>query len=103
MIEVRGYRILVEQEELERKHGDLVIIYENDAAEQAAIQYGTVLGIGDTCWTNEKGEPMGAWCAVGDKVIYAKHAGRTVVDPTDDKVYQIMLDTDILAVIKESE
>ena len=99
MINVKGYRILVKIEEVEvmSKGGIITTIVGTNAErlEKAGQQFGYVVGIGDTCWS-ELGEN---WCEVGDQILFSRHAGRFVFDPTDDEEYMIMNDTDVLAVI----
>ena len=72
----------------------------------AGNQFGTVVGLGDTCWgSKEFNKP---WCKVGDRIMFAKHSGRFVYDPTEtdnddgELSYLIMNDTDVLAVVEAS-
>ena len=100
MMKVKGYRILVTPDEVEKvSAGGIVYVFDDERREKAALQTGVVEGIGNTCWSGESfNDP---WCEVGDRILFSKHAGRFVVDPTDDSEYLIMNDTDVLCVIKE--
>jgi len=106
MINVKGYRVLVKPDELEKvsKGGIIVTVSgtNEERLEKAGQQFGTVVGIGDACWKGEAfGEP---WCRYGDRVLFSRHAGRFVYDPSDEEVsYMIMNDTDILAVVEDNE
>ena len=72
------------------------IIVELDKREQAAVEIGTVVSIGNTAFRdyNTEVEPV-----VGDKVYYAKYAGKKVKDGNDE--YLILNDEDVCAIIKE--
>ena len=103
MLKVRGYRILVDPEEIEKVTAGGIVLVQDERLEASGQQFGVVVGIGSTCWTDGEGNPREPWCSVGDKILFAKHAGRFVYDPETKKEYQIMLDTDVLAVVTESE
>lgn len=94
----RGNRIIIEQDKLEEttKSG-IVLQLENGAAEQAGIIRGTVLAIGEAAW-NQWPEP---WAEVGDRVYFAKFAGKQIPDPVNKEMYLIMNDIDIIATIEE--
>lgn len=99
MMKVKGYRILVIEDELEKvSEGGIIRVRFNERAERAAQQTGIVVGIGNTAYLTEVSTK--AWCEVGDRILFSKHAGRFVVDPTDDAEYLIMNDTDVLCVIE---
>jgi len=68
------------------------------AQEQTGMDRGTVLDIGPTCWQHSDygGNP---WCGVGDRVIYAKHAGKVIEQ--DGEFLVLLNDEDVVAVIKE--
>ncbi len=98
MMEVKGYRILVVADEVEKvSDGGIVYVHFDERREQAALQTGIVFGVGNTAWhTEASSEP---WAAVGDHILFSKHSGRMVIDPYDEKEYLIMNDTDVLCVI----
>lgn len=98
MMEVKGYRILVVADELETvTEGGIVLAFADERREKAAQQTGVVVGIGNTAYMTEATNDM--WCFLGDHILFSKHAGRFVIDPTDDAEYLIMNDTDVLCVI----
>lgn len=99
MINVTGYRILIKAEEIEKVTGGGIIIVQDEKLVEAGQQFGEVIGIGKDCWTDNTGKYLNPWCKEGDKVLYAKHAGRFVYDPDTNEEYMILNDTDILAVI----
>ena len=98
MMKVKGYRILVTPDALEKvSEGGIVLVHEDERREQAALQTGTVVGVGNTAWMTEA--TSDPWAALNDHILFSKHSGRLVVDPTDDTEYLIMNDTDVLCVI----
>ena len=100
MMKVKGYRILVIADKLEKvSEGGIVFVHHDERREKAALQTGVVYGIGNTCWSGESF--AGNWCEKGDRILFSKHSGRFVEDPTDDTEYLIMNDTDVLCVIED--
>jgi co-chaperonin GroES (HSP10) len=71
------------------------------AREKAATDVGTVVSIGPNAWRPEGLGGGIPWCDVGDKVRYAKHAGKIVND--GEKEYFIINDEDIQCVIRDVE
>jgi len=99
MINVTGYRILLKTDEIEKVTDGGIILVQDEKLVESGQQFGTVVGIGADCWTDSKGNHLNPWCKEGDKVLYAKHAGRFVYDPATNEEYMVLNDTDILAVI----
>lgn len=101
MIIPAGYRVLVEQDPLEKTTEAGIVIVSDEKLEKANINKGTLVAIGSTAWEafgpNNTGRP---WATVGDRVIFARYAGKAVDDPEEPyKEYRIMNDEDIVAVI----
>lgn len=99
------HRIIVKQDILEdkdkafaaaKKVGIITDFAERDR-EQAAIDTGTVVSIGPTAFRdfNVDVSPV----KEGDTVVYARYAGKTVVDPDDEQKYVALNDEDLIAVI----
>lgn len=108
MIKPILHRIIVKQDTLEDKDpafasaralGIITETRERDR-EQAAIDTGKVISIGATAF-----EAFGAKecpIKVGDFVVYARYAGKTVIDPEDpDTKYVALNDEDVIAVTTE--
>lgn len=99
-----GFRVHVkpDQTETERlaKRSGIVLADSNDRrSDQNAVDSGVVLAIGPDAWAEYAAtEP---WCKVGDKIVYARHAGYRVGDG-DDTVL-IVNDADVVTVIKEAQ
>lgn len=102
-----GFRILVElkqvDEELEVKSdGGIVLQVKTKSkikAEQKATQEAYVRAIGPTAFKAfDDGQ---AWCKVGDCVLICKYSGDDLDDIEEDKVYRVIADRDIQAVITD--
>lgn len=72
------------------------LIVELDKRQQAAVEVGVVISIGNTAYRDYNTEVAPV---VGDKVYYAKYAGKKVKDGQDE--YLILNDEDLVAIIKE--
>ena len=97
MIKVTGHRLIVKAE-VETKTESGIIVAVDERKERAHSVVGIVIDIGDSAWQGFNCEP---WCKVGDKIIFAKYAGRSVTDPSDpDGEYIILNDDDVLCVVK---
>lgn len=109
MIKVCGHRLLIKQiDYLEddpayqraKALGITIADVEENKRAKESVDQGTVVQIGTTAFQDFGGTP---WCKVGDKVVYAKYAGKLIVDPeTQDKFYAIN-DEDVVAVIGEAQ
>jgi co-chaperonin GroES (HSP10) len=99
-----GHRVLVDYDKanLETEWG--FQLGGDRKLEDAAMISGKLAAVGNQAWKafgpNFTGEP---WAEVGDHVYYAQYSGKTVTDPVDGKMYKIMNDEDITAVIKAQE
>lgn len=68
--------------------------------EQASVDQGVVLGVGSEAFKAFGSEP---WCAVGDRIAYARHAGKWVKDPDTKENILIINDEDVCCVITKVE
>ncbi len=87
-----GPRVLIKPKEvMEVSKGGIILNTEsNKEREQMANTTGVVVAMGDQCY-----EDMSSpWCAVGDKVIFAKYAG-LLYKGKDGNDYRLVNDTDI--------
>ena len=93
-----GNRIIIEQDVLETTtESGIVLQLENEFAEQAGQVAGTVMALGDDCYYQYEKN----WCKVGDRVLFAKFAGKAINDVSTGKQYLVMNDIDIVALINE--
>ena len=108
MIIPSGHRVLVKQERYDEhdavfksaKAAGLEIVKDGGVRYQASVDKGVIVLIGPTAWKAfDDGQP---WAAIGNTVVFARNAGKTVEDPEDkDSTYLVLNDEDIVAVIKE--
>lgn len=92
------HRCLVRPKEVEKKTESGIIIPDTTTRkEQAATEEGTILALGDTF-----GKDFGADTLpkVGDKVYFAKYAGKFIKDD-EGKDLVLLNDEDIVAIIRE--
>lgn len=67
--------------------------------ERAAQQIGTLVDIGEIAWYDyAKGQH---WAKIGDRVVFAKYAGKFINDPVTDELLILLQDSDIVGKIKE--
>ena len=66
--------------------------------EKAALDTGIVVDVGELAWKDWKNPSP--WCKAGDKIIWAKHAGKVVHKEGDD-VLVVLNDDDVICVIEE--
>jgi co-chaperonin GroES (HSP10) len=96
-----GFTILIKPDYEKKTESGLVIV-ESDRSGVAAVDTGVIVKIGPTAWkAYDNGLP---WAKVGDRVGYAKHAGRLVPNPDDsDDKYVLVADGDIRLVMETEE
>ena len=99
-MKIKGYRILVEPEPIETLSEGGIFLVLDERMEMTAQQFGFVIDIGPTCWTDARGGALERWCEVGDRIIFSKHAGRFYLDPKDPEKKELMIinDTDVIGV-----
>ena len=97
-IHPRGNRILLKPMEIKKvSAGGIILSTEsNSEREQMGNTTGIVFEMGDQCYEDYSG----AWCAVGDKVIFAKYAG-LMYRGRDGLEYRVINDTDITGYLDE--
>lgn len=96
-----GYRVHVkpdvsETEVAARKAGIVLAPTNDRRQEQLAVDTGVVVDIGPTAWADYGGTP---WVSVGDKVVYARHAGYAVGEETDKIL--VLNDGDIVTKVED--
>lgn len=98
-IKVKGYRLMVKADPIEEISKGGIVLSVDKTRERAAQNIGTVVSIGDQCFTQYEGEP---WCEVGDTVLYSRYAGKFVMDPVTQEEYVLLNDEDVIATIEEN-
>jgi len=102
-IEVCGHRVLLDPifPKAETESGIVVVTGETAKREKAATQEGFVVRTGAMAWRAFDGDnpDWKPWAKEGDRVIFAKHAGKFIT--VEDKEYIIINDEDVQAVITQ--
>ena len=75
------------------KRMGLEVVGDSKKREQQSVDKGTVMAIGPSC-----GEDL--FVSVGDEIVWARHAGKEVVDPENGETFVVVNDDDIVAVLK---
>jgi len=104
------YKVVVKPDDLDRDPAFKkaqeagIFIPDTEARELAkmAMDTGVVVAIGPTAFktqAQEVGEYAETWLKVGDRVGYAKYAGKVQLDPETDQKLLILADEDINCII----
>jgi co-chaperonin GroES (HSP10) len=96
MLEPIGFVAMVEVEEVQEFSKGGIAIITDKVMERNAQTIGKVLAFGEDFAVAYKPKTPRWGLKVGDKVIYAKNAGKWVKDPETDKEYLFVLDQDIV-------
>jgi chaperonin GroES len=91
-----GERILLLPIEVQQTSASGIILAteETSAREQMANTSGVVVAMGDECYEDYP-KP---WCAVGDKIVFAKYAGLLYLGK-DGKQYRMINDKDVTGLL----
>lgn len=100
MIIPLGHRLLVKPDRVEEvddhfasaKRAGIIIADNERKREQAAIDTGVVVSMGETVFKDFGTDP---WCQVNDKVIFTRYGGKSIKD-TDGTEYVIINDEDVV-------
>ena len=93
------HRVLVKPKPTEKKtESGIILVDSTTRKEAAATEEGTILAIGETF-----GNDFGAKVIpqVGDKIYFAKYAGKFIKDENEEDLV-ILNDEDVIAIIKEA-
>lgn len=105
MIEALGNRVIIKPDSIEEVTAGGIVIAQTEnylREEKAATSTGTVVDFGEAAWLDPimGGEP---WVNIGDKVVFARYAGKYVTDPDDGDEYVVINDDAIQARITKTE
>lgn len=98
-----GFGVLIAPEDIDaglKQDPDSEIIIPQEVKDKQRVEtvIGTVLDFGNQAWKDlVDGD---AWCAKGDRVLYAKHGGKIFQDPETDEDIVLVQDRDILGIMK---
>lgn len=101
MITPCGHRVLIKADPIEKTTTGGIVIVMDERLAKADQMRGTIVGVGPQAWKafskDYTGEP---WASEGDRVLYARYAGKEVEDPTTGEIFVIVNDEDVVAVIR---
>lgn len=110
MIKAPGHRIVLRPDPIEKdpaieRAKQLGIVFheqakEDELRERAGVDKGIVVDVGSTAFRDFGGDP---WCAVGDHIAYARHAGKWVKDPDTEEALLIINDEDVVCVLVKTK
>lgn len=96
-----GHRVMVKVDIVEETtKGGIIISAKITDREQFAQVKGTLVAVGPTAWNDSTYSTP--WAEVGNRVMFAKHAGGGDIKIGED-IFRIINDEDITAVIEEEE
>lgn len=102
-IETVGFRILVKPDNIleDKRYKTSIpgfeIAGQEKAREQQAVDKGIVVSMGPAAFEDYKFDnPL----KVGDHIVFAKFAGKEVVDPETEEKFVIILDEDVVAIMR---
>lgn len=101
------HRLLIKPEKFEEvdatmktmKRIGLVLPESSSQNTQASVDRGYVLAIGPTAF---KDFGTDSACKVGDKIAYAKFAGKFITDPETNQELLVINDEDVVCIVKDS-
>lgn len=105
-LQVVGHRLMIDPDPVETVTKSGLILAKDERLYREATHIGTVVQIGPNAFVGfADSEP---WCSVGDRIIYARHAGKFVEDPDEidpntkkPKEYYIINDEDVQVIVKQ--
>ncbi len=105
MLEALGNRVIIKPDSIEEVTSGGIVIAQTETylrEEKAATSTGTIVDFGEAAWLDPimGGTP---WVDVGDRVVYARYAGKFVTDPDDNEEYVVINDDAIQARVIESK
>ena len=112
MLNIRavGHRVVVKPDPVKKSQGGIILAVDH-TLEQGATTTGTVLQVGPDAFYDYRPEHVPVshwerWVKEGDRVVYAKYAGRFIdteeKDEQGDVIYVVVMnDVDIFAKIED--
>lgn len=88
---------VLDERELAAKRAGIVFLEKSEQdlkREQQAVVIGTVVAIGSTAFHEPVGDGT-PWVKIGDRVYYAKFAGKDIEDPETKEKFLLLNDEDL--------
>lgn len=103
MLNPIGFVAMIEVEEVQKYSKGGIALVTDEVMERNAQTIGKILAFGEDFGVAYKPQTPRWGLQVGDKVIYAKHAGKWVKDPETGKEYLFVLDSDIVGKVVQGD
>jgi len=92
-----SFRVIIKPEEIEKTTDSGIVLAIDERQEKNAQVVGTVIDIGEDAYANFKPKTEFAGLKVGDKVYYARYAGKGIKDLKTLEEFLVVNDEDIVA------
>nr|ASN63477.1 co-chaperonin GroES [uncultured virus] len=97
-----GYRLLIRPFAGPQKtKGGILLADTTIETIQATTVVGLVIKMGNLCYRDKEKFPLGAWCRVGEFIMYGRYAGSRFKNKWGE--HRILNDDEIIGVIKDPE
>ena len=97
-----GYRLLIRPFAGPQKtKGGILLADTTIETIQATTVVGLVIKMGNLCYRDKEKFPLGAWCRVGEFIMYGRYAGSRFKNKWGE--HRILNDDEIIGVIKNPE
>jgi len=95
------HRLIVKLDSLEEVTASGIVLPKDlIKKERKAIEIGTVISIGETCFKDYGGDLDTV--SIGDRVVIAQYSGKEI-DDIDGTTYVVINDQDVLVILKEDK
>ena len=95
-----GWRMLVLPFKMnEKTKGGVLLQQETIERQQVGSQCGNVLAMGPDCYQDKDRFSQGAWCKVGDWVVFARYAGSRI--EIEGGEVRLLNDDEVLATVQD--
>lgn len=98
-----AHRVIVRPDKIEEKTKSGIVLALDMQLEKGARVSGTVVDIGEDVFAAFKPKTEFAGLKVGDKVWFAKYAGKLLVDPKTQEEFVVLIDEDIVVKYVDSD
>lgn len=95
MLKAIAFRIIIRPDPVETKTKSGIIVQVNEEDYAGATTVGTIVDIGPDAWKAYNPSATYAGLRVGDRVFYAKYAGKTIFDEDTKERFLCLNDEDI--------
>ena len=103
MLKAIAFRVIIRPDPVETKTESGIVLAINEAQYAGATVIGTIVAIGEDAWKAYHPRTAFAGLEVGDRVYYAKYAGKTVIDEDTQEKFLVVNDEDIVAISIKKE